>query len=118
MNASDLAMIREAITGLSRQVSAGVRSARDMSVTFATSTTLAIPLVAGDRVLLHRLSESQAHAYQIYTLCGEIVGSYRFSEQTENLRDLLTAPELLDSVVESVAPHGTGLRFRVQISSV
>ena len=118
MDAPDLAMIREAITGLSRQVSAGVRSAEAITVTFMTMATFADPLAPGDRVLLHRVSESQRDAYQVYTLRGEKAGQYSFSEPTEKLRELLAAPELLDTVIESVEARDKGVRFRVRVSPV
>lgn len=118
LDAMDVAMIREAITGFSRQVGAFGRQVGAIAVAFLTSAKCAHQLAPGDRVLLYRASESEADAYQVFTLRGEKVGEYSISELTEKLRGLLAAPELLDSVIESIESHDNGVRLRVQITPV
>jgi len=117
MDPADVAMIREAITGLSRQVTAGVRSTDAITCSFRLSANYAGRLSAGDRVLLRRVSDELAGGYRIYNLRGEELGLYSFSERTEKLWPLLAAPEFLDSVVESVETTHDVFRFRVQVTA-
>jgi hypothetical protein len=118
MGADDVAMIREAITGYSRQVRAGVLPADALTVTFRASADVKNWVSAGDRVLFQLVSEDQADGYRLYTLRGEKLGEYSFSERTQKLWGLLATPELLDSVVESVEHRDSVIRLRVQISSL
>ena len=118
LDTADVEMIREAITGFSRQVRAGVRPTGAVTVTFRTTAACAASLAPGDRVLLHSVSDSEEGAYQVFTLRGERIGRYVISERTEQLRGLLTTPELLDSVIESFDKDDDVIRLRVRITPV
>jgi hypothetical protein len=51
-------------------------------------------------------------------LRGEKLGEYFFSERTQELWGFLAAPELLDSVVESVEARDGAIWLRIQVSSI
>jgi hypothetical protein len=118
VSAADIAVIREAVTGMSQHVGTAAWPADAVSAKLRTSASVADYVVAGDRVLLRRVSDQQIDGYRVHTLRGDKIGEYLFSERTGKLWEPLAAPELLDSVVESVEPLGTDIRLTIRITSI
>lgn len=118
MSPDDVLAIQEAITGISRHGGKGGVSAPVVTATYRGDAKLVGQIKKGDRLLYQRASGDAADGYRLYTLGGENLGKYPFSDRTQQLWTLLAAPEFLDSVVESVNDIGDGIRFQVQTTSV
>lgn len=118
MDEDGLAKIREAVLGLGGPAGGASRRGQPINKSYRVPQSTCPPLVIGDRLLLQRVSKEMADGYRVYTVRGEKIARFKLAEDEARFWELLSAPELLDVVVEQASKVDQNIKFRVNVVPV